>query len=423
MTENVPLPFQRGGPCPFAPAEELLRLSREKPISRYLAPGGAPVWLVTRHADARQVLDDRRFSVSAVPQTVLRPRATGSAAAAAPARQPGSFLGYDPPEHDRLRRMVAAAFTARRIASLAPIVHEVVHDHLDVMQAAGPPVDLVAAFGVGVPSRIICELMGIPSDESPALQRLAAAAFDQTLSQAELARTSTALREHMRALVLRQRAAPDDSVVGRLVHEHGAELTDDELTGMCVLLLVAGQDSTANTLGLATLALLENPAQLELFRAEPAVRETAVDELLRYLTVAQTGLIRTATEDVTIGGQPIQAGEYVWLSLSCANRDEDVYPQPHRLDVRRRGAAHLAFGHGTHYCLGAPLARLELAIALPALFTRLPDLRLAVPLAELPFRISSTVYGVNEIPVTWSHVLPRYHQEISCDENEVRHVR
>jgi cytochrome P450 len=185
------------------------------------------------------------------------------------------------------------------------------------------------------------------------------------------------------------------------VREHGAELTDTELTGISNLLLIAGHDTTANMLSLGTLLLLRHPEDLAAVRDEPQRVDAAVEELLRYLSAAQTGLVRTATEDVMVGDQLVRAGEHVMLSLSTANRDASVYPDPDRFDITRDADHHLAFGYGIHFCLGAALARQEMRTAFPALLNRFPGLRLAIPFDQVRFRSFATVYGLHSLPVAW----------------------
>ena len=403
MTEDrqVPLAYRREQPYPFDPVPQLLALRGTGTLTRQTAPNGELVWLVTRHADARHVLSDRRFSTALTPRTLVRPYATGRASVASPARQPGSFLGYDPPEHSRLRRMVASAFSARRMKLLGDRIEDIVHNRLDAMARSGPPTDLVTAFALPVPSLVICELLGVPQQDREDFQRRAHRAFDQTLDQEELIDTFTPMWDYIASLVARQREDPDDTVLGALVREHGAELTDTELTGISNLLLLAGHDTTANMLSLGTLLLLRHPEHLAAVRDDPQRVDAAVEEMLRYLSVAQTGLVRTATEDVMLGDQLIKTGEHVMLSLSTANRDASLYPDPDRFDTTREADHHLAFGYGIHFCLGAALARQEMRTAIPALLSRFPGLRLAIPFEQVAFRSFATVYGLRSLPVTW----------------------
>lgn len=397
----VLLPYRREMPRPFDPAEELSRVRAEEPVSRQEAPNGDLVWLVTRYPDVCQVLSDRSYSNARTPQTLLRPRATGVAAVGAPARQPGSFLGYDPPDHTRLRKMVSTVFTARRATILRPRIEEIVGELLDLMEQAGPPADLHHAFSLQLPSRLICDLLGVPYEDRGRFQHFVERAFDLTLDQAELASVFGGIWSYLEELVAHKRERPDDAVIGTLIREHGDDLSDAELTGISNLLLIAGHDTTANMITLGTLLLLQHPDQLATVRDCPAAVEAAVEELLRYLTVVQTGLVRTATQDTMVGGQAVRAGEYVMLSLASADRDEGYFADPDRFDITKAPQKHLAFGHGIHHCLGASLARTELTIAFPALFRRFPGLRLAVPLGEIPFRGFASVYGAGSAQVTW----------------------
>ncbi|WP_024803522.1 cytochrome P450 [Nocardia sp. BMG51109] len=398
---SVPLAYRRGGHQPYEPSPELLRLRDEEAPTRQTAPNGDPVWLVTRYAQVRRVLADRSFSVSKVPNTVLRPKATGRAFVASPARQPGSFLGADPPEHTRLRRMVSSAFTPRRMRTLQIRIEEIVADRIESLTASGPPADLVQSFTLPIPSEIICEMIGVPQSDRPEFRCRAQRMFDQTLDREALIDTFAPVWEYLTDLVARQRRHPDDTILGGLVRTHGAELTDPEVTGITNLLLAAGHDTTANTLALGALLLIQRPDALATIREDPDSIDGAVEEILRYLSVAQTGLIRTATEDTELGGQHIAEGDLVMLSLCTANRDHQIFPDPDTFDITRRIDDHVAFGHGTHRCLGAPLARTEMCVALPALARAFPGLRLTVDVEDLVFRPFATVFGLAALPVEW----------------------
>jgi cytochrome P450 len=399
--QQIPLPYRYVPGRPFDPVPELLELRSAGALSRVAAPSGDLVWLVTRYADARQVLADRRFSTALTPPTVTRPRATGEAAIASPTRQPGGLAGTDPPEHTRLRRMVAGEFSPRRTARLVSVLTESVRQRLDVIERSDQPVDLVSSFAQPVASAAICELLGVPVADREFFQTLACRAFDRTLGRAESARVFTAMWDYNGALARRQRANPDDTVLGALARDHGAELSEAELTGLINGLLIAGQDTSACMIGLAILLLLDNPTELAAVRDRPETVGAAVEEMLRYLCVVRTGLVRTATEDVLLGDQLIKTGDYVMMSLSVANRDSEVYPDPDRFDISRKTDGHLAFGHGTHFCLGAALARHELIIAIPALLRRFPALRLAVPFGQVRCRSFSSIHGLEALPVRW----------------------
>ncbi|MGA5320016.1 cytochrome P450 [Streptomyces seoulensis] len=403
MTESLPIPlaYRRRQDCPVDPVPELLRLHSVERITRQLAPNGDAVWLIHRHADVRRVLSDRRFSTALTPRTVTRPYATDEAAIASPTRQPGSLPGMDPPEHTRLRRMVAPAFTARRMEALRPRIRQCVRECLDIIERTGPPTDLVKSFAQPVAALTICELLGVPEGDRGTFREQIATAFDRTLPRAQLASAFTAMWEYHSSLVAAKRQKPDDTVLGAVVRRYGAELSDAELTGLSNGFLLAGEHTSASMIGLGVFLLLHRPRDLSVMRDDPDAVPAMVEEILRYLSAAQTGLVRTATEDAEIGGQQIKAGEYVMLSLVAANRDPTVYENPNRFDITRDPENHLAFGHGPHFCIGAALARCELQIAFPELFRRLRKLRLAVPSEHIEFPSFSTIYGPESLPVTW----------------------
>jgi cytochrome P450 len=398
-TISTSLPIARGATNPFAPADEFERLRAEEPVVRIPLPGGEFVWLVTRNADVRQVLGDPRFSNKVRSQSLLRP-APGADTPDIRAQQ-GVLIGYDPPEHTRLRRMIAGEFTVRRMRRLLPRVEAIVTDHLDAMEQAGPPVDLVQAFAQPVASLMICELLGVPYADRAAFQRRGRMTLDLTLPEDQSRAVLAETLEYMSDLVAKQRRDPGEELLGMLVREHGTKLTDAELIGVGNVLLLAGHETTANMLSLGTLLLLRNPEQLAMVRDDPEVVNQAVEELLRYLTIVSTGALRRATEDVTLGSQVIKAGDYVRLSLPSANRDETAYENADQFDVTRKASTHVAFGHGLHHCIGAPLARMQMRIAYPALVRRFPTLSVAVPFEEVRFRTESAIYGLHELPVAW----------------------
>ncbi|BCK66490.1 cytochrome P450 [Streptomyces libani subsp. rufus] len=315
--------------------------------------------------------------------------------------QPGFLPAYSGAEHQRLRRMLTGCFTVRQVEQLRPAIEEMVSAHLDAMVAHGPVVDLVEAFALPIPSLAICELLEVPYETRSMFQRCSQVIMDGTACADQLVAASAELNAAMQELVTRNRAAPGDGVLGRLVRQHGEDLTDAELLGFGTTLLVGGHETTATMLALSVLALLRNPNQLAALRDDPSVANTAVEELLRYLAIPAP-LLRMAAEDVEICGSRIAAGEYVLLSPLTANRDPDLVPEwPDTLDVHRRPVAQMSFGFGVHQCLGQQLARLELKIALPALLRRFPTLELAVLDTDLRFREGSTVYGVEALPVSW----------------------
>ncbi|MEO3795927.1 cytochrome P450 [Nonomuraea sp. B10E15] len=356
-------------------------------------PDGHLGWLVTGHAAARAVL--AHPDVSARSELQHRPVGHGPREPAGP----GIFINLDAPDHTRYRRLITGQFTVRRMKELEPEVEKITAGRLDAMARLGPPIDLIETFALPIPSLVICELLGVPYHDRERFQRdtTVIASLDAT---AEHARAATAdITRHLHELVQRKRAEPAHDLISGLIE--GGELSDEELTGVAVMLLVAGHETTAGMLGLGTLALLSHPDQLDRLRADPSLIDGAVEELLRYLSIVHLGPTRTALKDIEVHGVRIAAGETVTISLPAANRDPGRFPDPDELRLTRTTSGHVAFGHGIHQCIGQQLARVELRVALHALLRRFPTLRLAVPQEDIGFRTDSITYGVRRLPVTW----------------------
>lgn len=320
-----------------------------------------------------------------------------------------SFVGMDDPEHARLRRMVSGAFTVKRVEALRPVVQEMVDGFIDRMLAGPKPADLVQALALPVPSLVISELLGVPYEDHDFFQTNSKDIVSAVASP-ETRRTAHAnLAEYLDELVGRKLAEPGDDLLSRLAERiRDGELTRREAATMGVLLLLGGHETTANMITLGTMLLLQHPDELARVReagdpgtGDPQVIVSAVEELLRYLSIVHLGRRRTALEDIEIAGRTIRAGEGVILLGELANRDPAVFPAPDRLDLTRDARLHQAFGAGTHHCVGQPLARMELQVVYPTLFRRIPTLRVAAELEEIPFKYDSVVYGVYELPVTW----------------------
>jgi cytochrome P450 len=403
LTESsvVALPVKTSASWPFNPAEEYRELRAKKPVVRVQMASGESVWVVTRYEDVRQVLRDAvRFSSVPPPRPLERPPSDDGNQGALP-RVAGFFATCDPPEHARYRRMLASAFTPRKIEWMRPRIEAIVSDLLDAMERVGRPVDLVQSFALPIPTFVICELLGVPVEDRTYFQRLAAATEDLTVPQARLRASWVELLVYGYDLVVAERRDPGDNLVGTLVREHGDELSDEELVGIFGLILLAGYDPPASMLALGALLLMQHPDDAKRIVNDPDAVAPAVEELLRYLSVVFNGQVRTATEDVTLGGQHIAAGDFVMCSLPSGNRDESFQSDADRFNIDRGSMAHLAFGHGPHHCLGRQLARLELEIALRALFTRFPSVRPAMPFQKIRFRANTPVHGVRELPVVW----------------------
>lgn len=401
MTQAPELPPLHMRRDAFDPTPALAEIRQSTGVRTVVNSFGMTVYLVTRHDDVKQVLSDHeRFSNGRPPGFVL-PGAPTLSEEELNSSRAGNLLGLDPPEHQRLRRMLTPEFTIRRIKRLEPRIVEIVSTHLDMMETAGAPADLVEHFALPIPSLVICELLGVPYEDRDDFQHRSARQLDLSLPFAERLELQRAGRAYMRSLVERARRRPGDDILGMLVREHGAELTDDELVGIAGLLLLAGHETTSNMLGLGTLALLRHPDQLAAVRDDPDAVGPAVEELLRWLSIVHSAIPRITTTDVEIAGIAIPAGQLVFASLPSANRDPDFIGDPDVLDIGRGAAGHLAFGHGVHHCLGAPLARMEMRVAFPALLQRFPALRLAEDFDDVQFRSFHFIYGLKSLSVDW----------------------
>jgi cytochrome P450 len=366
-----------------------------------VTPFGVHAYLVSRYEDVREVLSDAgRFSNARTQSFAPRGGPHYSAEELAELRA-GQMLAFDPPDHTRLRRMLTPEFTIRRMRRLEPRIVEIVDAALDELERSGKPADLVSDFALPVPSLVICELLGVPYSDRAEFQHRTSRQLDASLPIEERMALQRESRAYMAGLVAEAQAAPGEDMLGMLVREHGDDLSSAELAGIASLLLIAGHETTSNMLGLGTLALLRHPDQLAMMRDEPASVEPAVEELLRWLSIVHSGVPRTTTTEVEIAGHTIPAGEQLVLALPAANRDSALVDDPDRLDISRGAPGHVAFGHGVHHCLGAPLARMEMRIAYPALLRRFPGLAPAVPYEEIPFRAYHVVYGLHSLPVTW----------------------
>ncbi|MCV7169225.1 cytochrome P450 [Mycobacterium manitobense] len=398
MTDSAERPLILRRHNVFEPDPELTRARDEGVLTRVpLAYSSTPTlaYVVTNYEHARSVLANS--ADFAVVSADYGPVSDEEAAV----MRAGNLLEMNPPEHSRLRRMLVSAFTARRIAALESRITEIVEGFLDDLAAQPQPADLVAHFALPVPSLVICELLGVPYHDRDEFQQRAQAMVDSTLSSTEQLQVDREQRRYMAGLVAMAQADPGDDLLGALVRSHGADLSADELVGIGSLLLIAGHETTANMLGLGTLALLRHPDQLAALRDDQELIGPAVEELMRWLSIVPTGVERITTRDVTIGDHTIPSGEHVVVYLPAANRDPGFVTDPDRLDVRRGAPGHVAFGHGVHHCLGAPLARAEMRVAFPALLRRFPNLALGVPFEDIAYRRSHAVYGVHALPVTW----------------------
>ncbi|KOV69210.1 cytochrome P450 [Streptomyces sp. MMG1121] len=393
MPELPTWPMPRS--CPYAPPDAYTAL-RERPPLRVRIRGGE-AWLVTRHADVRQVLNDDRFSSDdqqpGFPIRIQLPPEPGVM----------SFSRMDDPEHGRLRRMAMTEFTARRTRALRPEVELLVQQLLDELEAGPRPVDLVENFAVRLPALVIARMLGVPEADEADFTEQSRVILSQEAGPEETYAAFVEMSQFLDRLAAQRTAAPRDDLISRLATRYVAsgELTHEDLVAMARFFLVAGHETTAHQISLSVLSLLRDPAQLAELRADTTLFKPAVEELLRYWSISQDNQVRAAVDDVELSGATIRKGEGVIVAIPAANHDESVYPGAARLDIHRNASGHLAFGFGAHLCPGASLARMELEVCLSALFTRFPTLRLAVPEQEVRFRENTIVYGLDELPVTW----------------------
>ena len=373
------------------------RMREEGPVIPVTMPGGGRTWLVTRYADVRAALADPRL----YKDWANKLKGDGWT----PPDQAISYLNVhmlnlDPPDHTRLRKIVTKAFTARRVGGLRPRVEAITASLLDAM-AGRDEVDLITAFAFPLPVTVICELIGIPASDQDKFQAWSHAILSSVVSPGEWRAAARGMYEYFTAMVAAKRRSPADDLLSALIAARDDEdsLDERELIAMLFLLLVAGHETTVNLIASGTLALLTHPGELARLRADPALLPGAVDELLRFVNPLTHATDRFTLEPVEIGGVTIPAREWVLCVTSSANHDPSRFGSPDVLDVGRDAGGHLAFGHGIHYCLGAPLARLEGEVAFGALLSRFPALSLAVPASSLRWRPSSLIHGLETLPV------------------------
>ncbi|MCM2390224.1 cytochrome P450 family protein [Streptomyces albipurpureus] len=385
-------------------------LREHAPVHRTQLPSGVEAWLVTRYGDARQALADARLSKN--PAHHAEP-AHAKGKTGIPGERKAELmthlLNIDPPDHTRLRRLVAKAFTPRRVAAFAPRVQELTDQLIDSFAAKGEA-DLIHEFAFPLPIYAICDLLGVPSEDQDDFRDWAGMMIRHGGGpRGGVARSVKKMRSYLAELIHRKREDLGDDLISGLIRasDHGEHLTENEAAAMAFILLFAGFETTVNLIGNGVFALLNHPEQRErlqssLAAGERGLLESGVEELLRYDGPVELATWRFATEELDIGGRRIAAGDPVLVVLASADRDPERFPRPNVLDLSRRDNQHLGYGHGIHYCLGAPLARLEGQTAIATLLRRLPDLHLAVDSADLRWRGGLIMRGLRSLPVEFT---------------------
>ncbi|MDK9497551.1 cytochrome P450 [Streptomyces katrae] len=394
-TGATPLPYPFNTAEGLRLAEEYERVRDLPGLLRVRMPYGEEAWLVTRYADARLVLGDGRFSRAAAADHDEPRQSEG--------RGGSGILGMDPPDHTRLRSLVAKAFTVRQVEKLRPQVRALTAELLDGLEAAGPPVDLVDRFALPIPVAVICRLLGVPVEDRPRFRVWSDAALStSSLTAQEFGANLEELRGYMAGLIELHRQEPRDDLMTALIEARDGDddrLSEPELVDLCVGVLVAGHETTASQIPNFVLTLLDHPDQLALLRREPGLIAGAVEELLRFVPLGRgASQARYATEDIDVGGTLVRAGEPVLVATGAANRDALRFTAPGVLDIRRASNQHLGFGHGVHHCLGAQLARMELQEALGALLVRFPGLKVV---GDVVWKSEMLVRGARVMPIGW----------------------
>ena len=405
MTEAVPaadttFPVPRG--CPFAEPSQYEELRKQAPVTRVPLHSGLRAWWISRHADVRAVLGDQLFSSDRrhenyplIDSEVTRQRAR--------TEQP-AMINLDGEAHAAARRAVIGEFTVKRLAALRPRVQHLVDGLIDrILATEERQVDLVEMLSLPVPSMVICELIGVPYADHEFFQERSARMIRRATDSVERQRCVSDLREYLDRLLARKETEPGDDLLSRQIERQreAGGIRREELVSLAFLLLIAGHETTANMISLGVIGLLRHPDQLAVVKADPSRAPMAVEELLRYFSIVEMVTSRVATKDVEVGGVTIKAGDGVVTSGLSANWDPEVFANPDKLDIERGARHHLAFGFGPHQCLGQNLARQELQIVFDTVFRRIPGLRLATPVEDIPLKTDTNVYGVYRLPVTW----------------------
>ncbi|MHA6803972.1 cytochrome P450 [Salinifilum ghardaiensis] len=388
--------------CPFSPPDAFAELRETAGFPAVRTYGGTEPWLITRYEDAKAVLSSPDFSARM--DKPGYPLMSAADVQQSQQERNTSLIRTDDPEHLEKRRRLTREFTVKRINAMEPEIQRIVDESIDGLLAAGKPADLVARIALPVPSRVICLLLGVPYEQHAFFQRKSAEALSGRSDEATVSAALGELGAFLDELIEKKVHDPGEDLLSRLVRDHLLPGTIDrhEAVVIGMTLLVAGFETTSNMIGLGTAALLRHPDQLAAFlEGDRALQDNAVEELLRYLTIAQHPRQFTAVTDTRVGDRTIRQGEGVLIALPSANRDDSAFGDPDALDIARQARSHLAFSYGTHQCLGQSLARRELVLVYRSLFTRVPTLELVDSDAEFDLKEHSRVHGFNSLNVTW----------------------
>jgi cytochrome P450 len=394
-TDLPVIPIPRDAGCALRPPAEFVDWRKQPGLKRAMYHG-QPTWMVSRYQDIKAALVDPRLSAKTLPDAIMPTDADN--------KIPVVFARTDDPEHHRLRRMLTTNFTFRRCEAMRPQIQGLVDHFLDEMIGNGAPADLVRDFALPVPSLVIALLLGVPPEDLGPFQHHTTVGLDVRSTEEQKGAAFGAMYSYIQELVYRKEREPGDDLISRLLTEYVAtgQLNHATAAMTAVIMMQAGHETTANMISLGTVALLQHPDVYERLGQtdDPAVTANIVEEMMRYLTIVHSQVDRVATEDLTLGGQLIRAGDWVLMNLPAGNWDTEFVDNPETFDVDRNTRGHLGFGYGVHQCIGANLARVEMQVAFTTLARRLPGLKLAVSPDELRFK-EADIYGMKELPVSW----------------------
>jgi len=396
MTEAPPYPQNRT--CPYQPPEGYRAIGEQGPVLKVTLFDGREAWMVTGFKESREILTHPNLSSQRTHPgfPIVAPRFRSAIA------RNLALIAMDPPQHDIYRRYLNPHFSLKAVRRMRDDIEQVVRDFVDKIVEHGPPADLISMLAVPLPSLIICRHLGVPYEDHDFFQD----SSGKIMLGSEEDSTSAGqdLVDYLDKMTRREIDNPTEGLIGTLARERvqTGELTQDDLVAIALVLLIAAHETTSSTLALGMITLLEHPEQYARLRADMSLLPKAIEEIVRYVSTTDLVAVRVAKGDIEIAGHHIEAGEGVLVSGTIANRDGAVHQRPEEFDVARSDTHHVTFGFGIHQCLGQNLARLQLELAFEQLITRLPDLRLAVDVDELPIHGAGTVQRVLNLPVAWS---------------------